>query len=106
MKSPPLKSIMNQQKNGLTDGQAIMVQKQKEENALLHNQAELLVKELAHSNSQILEMDMTIALLEKELKGSWELSRKCKIFRVPCDVPLLARIISLLCSFVCNTIVQ
>jgi hypothetical protein len=73
----PLKSVMNQKK-GSIEGQGKM-QKQKEQNALLHSQAELLVKELAHSNNQISEMDMTIASLEKELKEIWELSRQCKI---------------------------
>jgi hypothetical protein len=72
----PLNSMIRHQKKNQEDNN--IIKKEKEENELLHKQAELLVHELAHSNAQISEMDMTIASLEKELKERWEQSRQCK----------------------------
>lgn len=70
----PLKSIIKQQKKITVEEQT----KLREENLLLHQQAELLVNELTNANSQISELDLTIGSLEKELKANWENAKKCK----------------------------
>jgi chromosome segregation ATPase len=63
----PLKSIIKQQKKITVEEQT----KLREENSLLHQQAELLVNELTNANS-------AIGSLEKELKANWENAKKCK----------------------------
>lgn len=72
----PLKSIMNLQTKKASSAD---VSKYRHENDLLIQQAELLVQELTHANGQISELDLTVASLEKELCGSWEKTRKCKL---------------------------
>ena len=69
----PLKSIINQKKISHED-QA----KMKEQNVLLHEQAERLALELSDANCQISDVDMTVANLEEELKASWENARRCE----------------------------
>ena len=71
----PLKNIMNSQKKGSAD-EAKTMQKYKEENTLLQQQAALMVEELGVTNRHISELDMTVASLEKELKASWD--NNCK----------------------------
>lgn len=73
----PLKSIINQRKVS-ADEQARIVQKYKDENSLLQQQAELLVKELEHANGRLSDQDLTVASLEKELKTHWEQCGKCE----------------------------
>jgi hypothetical protein len=52
--------------------------KLREENSLLHQQAELLVNELTQANNQISELDLAIGSLESELKANWENAKKSK----------------------------
>eukprot|EP00804_Cyclotella_cryptica_P008454 CCRYP_003960-RA/>CCRYP_003960-RA protein AED:0.09 eAED:0.02 QI:0/0/0/1/1/1/4/0/674 len=66
-KSPLNSMIRHQVTNQMNNTKT--AQKDKEDNDLLHQQTELLVDELTHSNKQISE-------LEKELKQSWEHSRQ------------------------------
>ena len=73
----PLKSIINQRKVS-ADEQARIMQKYKDENSLLQQQAELLVKELEHANGRLSDQDLTVASLEKELKTHLEHFCKCE----------------------------
>ena len=76
----PLKAMINHQKKLSADDYVKKIQQYKEENTLLHQQADLLVQELTHANSRISELDITVESLEKDVKAHWENARKRKYF--------------------------
>ncbi|KAL9186531.1 hypothetical protein ACHAXT_005769 [Thalassiosira profunda] len=69
----PLKSVINQTRK--TEEQAQLVRKLKDENSLLHQQADLLAAESAEANKLIAERDASVATLGKELSSCVEKAR-------------------------------